>query len=221
MGFDVMFYILESPKATMHQHLAITDYSNSDNARLAEPPKCGRCGRFIGMMVWCPPFQVEIETWGNEYGDIAFGPGYDLLVSERFMTMFKRAGLTGLQGFEKVDVIRTVRHGTLKKAGNPDYYRVEVVYSRATVDLALSGIEYGSADICEECRRGGNLRRVRRLVLEKGSWTGEDVFRPRGMRGIIMTSDRFNTWFNASRINNGILVPALEFSVDYTFGTTE
>lgn len=56
------------------------------------------------MKIWLPPYCVELEPHGKELGDCVEGPGYDLLISERFAESFRAEALTGLLGFHPVGV---------------------------------------------------------------------------------------------------------------------
>jgi hypothetical protein len=51
-----------------------------------------------------------------------------------------------------------------------------------------------------------------RVVVDESTWSGEDIFYARGLSGLIITSERFAEWFDRLRVNNGVLVPSLEYS---------
>jgi hypothetical protein len=52
----------------------------------------------LGSIRWLPPYRVEIETWGEAFGDVVFGRANDLLVSERFAFLWEEARLVGIDG---------------------------------------------------------------------------------------------------------------------------
>jgi hypothetical protein len=107
-----------------------------------------------------------------------------------------------------------VRHKRFK--GNPPaYYRVSVVQSRATIDIAASGLERDPPMVCPECRQGGVVKRTRQLILEEGTWGGEDVFIARGLAGTYFTSERFRKFCAENQIKNAVLVPSEKYSFDF------
>ena len=139
-----------------------------------------------------------------------------MLVSERFKRLWGEAGLTGLEGFEKVEIVRTRSYGKTKRIKpSGDYYVVKIARSRAAVDDEASGlIRDGEGQQCKECRYRGIVKRTSRIVLEKGTWSGEDVFYPRGISSII-TSERYRDFHIANKVNNGLLIPAEVYSFDF------
>lgn len=148
-----------------------------------------------------------MECWGARYGDIVFGAGHDdFLVSARFVDVYERTGLRGLSGFEPVIVRRAIRH---KRTGieMPSYYRVDVCASRAAVDQQQSGEVWEVHPTCDECRLNGrNFKRAERIVLEEGSWSGEDIFRPRGGSQYVVTS-RFRDVCVSHEMTNVAFIP--------------
>src|SRR5262245_45670349 len=117
-----------------------TSYFGVEPVSLGDTPRCSSCGQALGALRWRPPHRVELETWGEAFGDIAFGPATDLLVSERFAFLWEQARLVGLDGFDQVEIVKIVRHARLKD-DPPRYFRVDVVRSRAAVDDSASNLE--------------------------------------------------------------------------------
>lgn len=196
--FDTEFYCLEP-----------------DN--VGEAPRCPACGQFVGMLPWLPPYRVELETWGTGYGDVAFGPGLNLLISERFKRVVEEHGLTGFEGFDCVDVVRVRRHKRWKqKLPPPPYWRVNVMRSQAAVDQIASGMEWEEgAVICPACRRGHDLQRWKRIILEEGTWEGEDIFIARGLPGTFVTSERFKRVCDEHNVTNTVFIPAEQYGYDF------
>jgi hypothetical protein len=52
---------------------AETDYEKPDDTNRGDAPTCPRCGGYVGMKVWLPPYRVELYRYGRQWGDIAFG----------------------------------------------------------------------------------------------------------------------------------------------------
>ena len=82
------------------------------------------------------------------------------------------------------------------------------------VDDRASGIDYESRWTCEECRIG-HMKRLRTLVLEPNTWSGEDVFIPRGLPGTIVTSERFKQFCDRHAFTNCLLIPAERYHFDF------
>src|SRR5207248_11182380 len=141
----------------------------------------------IGSLPVLPPRRVELGLWGRHFGDFAFHAGTDVLVSERFRDAFLRSGLTGFSGFEPAEIVKVVaRLGKIPKP-LPSYFVAVPGRSRAVIDDRASGLDYQKRWTCDECRIG-SMMRLRRLVLEPGTWSGEDVFIARGLPGSIIMS---------------------------------
>jgi hypothetical protein len=83
-----------------------------------------------------------------------------------------------------------------------------------SIDIGRSGIQYIDKPSCPECR-SGTLLAINGIVVEKGTWSGEDIFYARGLPGIIITTSRFREFFDAHGISGGILVPAEEYRIVY------
>ena len=184
-----------------------TEFDAADHPNLEDPPRCPLCGDFMGMLAWQPPYQGELVLHGEAFGDFVKIPGYEVLVSERLAEAFQAEGLTGFPGFHPVGVsrVRGKRKGS-KPVGVPRYFLVSPCYGRAAVDLARSRIRYTQPVTCPECRYGGP-EAIHGFALEPGTWQGEDVFRPRGLRGLIVVSERFARLVERHGLTNMRLTP--------------
>jgi hypothetical protein len=210
------FFILEEPKPGSPQDKAHGTRSLKEEGFSVGPaPRCPACGGFIGMLRWVPPFRVELETWGKEFGDV-MRTGDELLVSERFKKMYTEAGLTGLRGFEPVVVIKVKRHRKL--VGEPPrYYVAEVVRSETTVDVDASGKEWnGGEEPCPVCfhRKGGTFLRQKRVVIKPETWSGHDILHARGGARFV-ASMRMKEICEANGIKNAVWIPAGEYEIDF------
>jgi hypothetical protein len=158
------------------------------------------------MLTWFPPYSVVLELHGKEFGDFAFMAGSDFLVSTRLRTLYESLGLTGLSGFDPVQILK-VQSRKKRPIPPPGYYRVIVAYGGPAIDQVASGFEWIDPPNCPVCR-SGNIMRWKRLVIEEGTWHGEDVFRPRGLAGEIMVSERFKEACEQGGITNAMFTPA-------------
>ena len=174
---------------------------------LGDALECPACGSAVSMLSWLPPFRVVLELYGKEFGDFAFmGASNDFLVSQRFREIYERHGLSGLTGFDPVEVIQ-VKSRKKRRSEPPPYLRVGVNYGQTALDMTASGFEWLEPPTCPVCRTG-NIIRWKRLVIEEGTWTGEDAFRPRGLSGAIVVSERFKNICQEHQIKNAIFTPA-------------
>lgn len=208
----MLFFVLDHPKDPVDN--ALTDFLPASGWKRGEAPRCPKCGGFIGMIPELPPFRVELETWGRRFGDLVFGVGNDVLVSERFKDAFLSSGLTGFSGFLPAQVTKVIARRGRVPPSMPNYFMAAPGRSRAVVDDRASGIGYERRWTCEECRIG-HMKRLRTLVLEPGTWSGEDVFIARGLPGTIITSEPFKQFCDRHAFTNCLLVPAAQHHFDH------
>ncbi|WP_245767061.1 hypothetical protein [Stigmatella erecta] len=166
------------------------------------------------MKTWLPPFRVELELHGKDFGDFIHGPGNSLLLSERMTEAYLKQEFTGLVGFEPVDVVRIrgKRKGS-KQEALPRYHVATPCFSHAAVEVARSLLRYSEPVTCGECRSAG-LQSVHGFALDAGTWQGEDVFRARGMPGKNLVSGRFATFVAHAEFTNIQLIPIEEYVRD-------
>ena len=80
------FFVLHNPNVEAGD--AITDFVAVEGSALGEAPRCLVCGKFIGMLPLAPPVRVDVEAWGSRWGDVAFGPGDQILISAKLKKLF-------------------------------------------------------------------------------------------------------------------------------------
>jgi hypothetical protein len=216
MGFEgdrpMQVYVLDRPKAKDSD--ARTDFLDDDQSKVGPAPRCPACGSAIGSLPRLPPWRAELKLWGRRFGDLAFGPGMDVLVSARFRDAFLRSGLTGFSGFAPAEIIKVVARLRNIPMPPPSYFVAVPGKSRAAVDDRASGLDYEKRWTCKECRTG-SMMRLRRLVLEPGTWSGEDVFIARGLPGTIITSERFKKFCDTLAFTNCVLIEAAHYHFDF------
>jgi len=208
----MQFFVLQHPKDPVDD--ALTDFLPAPGSKSGDAPRCPKCGNAVGMRRSLPPIRVELETWGKRFGDVAIGTGNQVLVSERFKDAFLSAGLTGFSQFMPAEIVKIIARRGKVPTSVPTYFLTIPGRSRALVDDHASGIDYKTRWKCEECRIG-YIKRQRRVVLEPGTWSGEDVFIPRGLPGRIVTSERFKEFCDRSAFTNCRLIPAEQHHIDY------
>ena len=206
------FFLLKNPKLPGDSR--VTDFVQADGSKMGQAPRCAKCGNFIGMIPLMPPVRVEIDMWGDRFGDFAFGPGDELLVARPILEKLKAASMIGLEIVGEAEIVKISTH---QKTGEipPCYYCCRPVRSSAIVDDVKSGFVWQHAWTCDLCRLGRNLIRGRRIALISGSWSGEDIFFPRGLSGRVLVSEKFKDVVEHAEASNCVLVPAEEFSFDF------
>jgi hypothetical protein len=207
-----MFYVLQNPDPDRED--AVTDFLDVDGSPTGAAPRCEVCGKYTGLMPLVPPVRVELESWSSVWADVAFGPGTQKLISDRLKRHFAEAGLRGFVRCDPAEVVKVTRRKGGAKGPPPRYWLATVGRSRALVDAAASGLDRGDGPVCAECGTGGIIKRWRRLVIQPGTWSGEDVFIARGLPGRILTSERFKSLCDTADLNCH-LVPAEKFGFDY------
>jgi len=213
----LQFFVIER-KARGARESDRTDVMPEAGSPVGEAPRCPSCGRFIGMLKWLPPYRVEMDTWGEQFGDFAFAGGSEyFLVSDRFREIYMQSGCKGLSGFDPVEVGRITRHKKKLRNSAPKYFKVDVVRSHTAVDQAASGFEWSEgASVCPACLfpKEGVIKRWKGVVIQPEAWDGEDIFVPRGGGEIVATS-RFKKLCEANGLRNAVLIPAERYGHDY------
>jgi hypothetical protein len=203
------FFVVEKLREGHHDTEFGTDDLNTGPA-----PRCPRCGDFVGLLTWLPPYRGELELYGKDYGGLMHAPGGGLLITERFAEAFKEEGLTGLSGFHPVEIARVRRKRRGPKPGPPPRYLYVIpAYGNPALDMARSRILSKKPMKCTWCRYAGPDA-IDGLVLEEGTWKGEDVFRPRGMWGVIIVSERFMRFAERQAMSHMTLVPMEKYVWD-------
>ncbi len=210
------FFVLTQPEiGSEADRRARTEAFKSRMVNRGPAPRCPECDRLISTLTWLPPFQVELVAWGH-YGDVLLSPGCQLLVSHRFRDSYEKSGLNGIAGFEPVDIVKVKRRRKLQ--GAPPYFKVELARSQAAIDDKASESEWlGDPDLCPICRLAKNdvtFLRNRRTIIEAGTWSGEDIFIPRGSGDFLVTL-HFKEFCENNDIKNAVFVPAESFGHDY------
>lgn len=191
-----------------------TQFSKVEPVNVGEAPECPKCGGVIGLLSWLPPYRVELELYGSALGDFVKGPGFQVLISERMAEAIRAAGLTGLLGFDPVEVVRVRRkRKSAKPVDVPRYFVVSPCFGRGAVDLSRSLLRRSRQLTCPECLNPG-VDTIHGFTVEPGTWQGEDVFRVRGLTGRVVVTERFVQLVQRHGLTNMKLVPTEEYVWD-------
>ena len=192
-----------------------TKFIGTEPVNTGAAPRCPQCGDIIGMLTWLPPYRGKLELHGEDFGDFVEASGRDFLVSERLAEAFRAEGLTGLLGFHPVEVVGVRKRRKKTKAlVVPRYFAVTACLGRGALDEAHSHLRYASEPVrCPECR-SIELDSIHGFTLEPGTWQGEDVFRPRGLRGRLLVSECFAEFVKRHGFTNMKLIPTEDYVWD-------
>lgn len=191
-----------------------TKFDKVEPVNRGDAPRCSRCGDPIGLRMWLPPYRAELELHGEAPGDFVEGPGYEILVSQRMAEAFREKGLAGLLGFNPVEITRVrTKRKQASKAVVPSYFAVTPCFGRGALDEVRSRLRRSEPVKCPECRDPG-IDAIHGFTLEPGTWQGEDVFRPRGLQGCILVSERFAEFVKKYELTNMKLIPTEDYVWD-------
>jgi hypothetical protein len=189
---------------------------NVDPINYGEAPRCPSCGEWIGMKRWLPPYRVRLVegTKTPKPADIITGPGFtSFIASDRFVKEFKRAGLTGVERWEPVDI-----EGYNDYEGDPIVapavvnrpYTYALLPAPKTRAKLRKAVYKGPPPDCAVCREGRGLESYEGFVVDDASWTGADVFMTTNA-GLLVVTDRFADLCNAGEFTGVHLLPAAKF----------
>jgi len=207
------FYVVkQSPKGELERYR--TDFFYDDSVRTSDATKCTQCGNFVSMLPALPPFVVHLETWGDDFGDVAFGAS-DVLVSAHFKDAYQFSNLNGLSQFESVSIASHKNYGA-KPGTTPKYSRASPRKNATQIDVKASDVEWekGREPTCNVCL-GGIIRRWRRIIVDESTWNGDDIFYAYGIPGVLIVSKRFVEWSRPYGFRNLIFEPAIESGHDF------
>lgn len=188
-----------------------TETLETDPVIHGEAPLCVVCGAVLGRLPWRPPHRADLTLHGSTWGDFAFrnGSESEFLITERAARVFNDEHVIGLEGCDEVEIARAV--GGREP---PQYLYVAVVRSGAAVDFQRSSLTLAESG-CDQCLAIG-LDAIHGFALAEGSWTGEDIFLPRGLPGVVVATRRFVEVVNGHGLTNVRFIPTESYDWDET-----
>jgi hypothetical protein len=180
-----------------------------------EATHCPVCNKCLSSLPLLPPVRFELDLFGHYFADVAFTGGDDILISDRLRDLSIRMQLVGLHTFLPAEIvhIRSRKRKLVNKC--PRYFLASISRSRTAIDTKSSEFEWESGPECLECRQGGIIKRWSRIIIEPGTWAGEDIFYARGLSGTIIVTERFRDMYLEHGFRNGVFIPAEEFGHDF------
>ncbi len=182
-------------------------YEDDDDDEVADAVHCPVCDRPMGSLQAVPPIRVCLETHTKKFGDVAFGPGDQILVSERFKRAYEARNMRGLEAFNPAEVLKHSKKRKMADEPMPAYYHCPIVRSRAKYDQVASEFVWENPDnICEDCCYDRVLHSYERLVLIPETWEGHDIFYARGCSGPIVVTERFKQMFEDEGLTGELFI---------------
>jgi hypothetical protein len=130
------------------------------------------------------------------------------MVSAGFKAIYQAEGLAGIRHFDPpAEIVRVGRRRTGDLPPSlPSYHLVHIERLGPELDEEASGMNRTRLG-CPYCHRG-DLEGWERIVIKPESWSGEDIFYPRGISGDIVVSQRFKDVIEANQLKNVWLILA-------------
>lgn len=198
------FYVLAPGRGSD----ADTEFFKSEPIHRGDAPKCPTCGRFLGMRRWLAPRHAQVVVHREHAGDFAFASGSEFLISDAVVSAIQAEGLTGLDDVEEVQVSSTLR---AEPAQPRRYFYGEATRQGADIDPGRSDIERTSLQACGDCL-GDGIASIRGFAIDRATWSGADIFVPRGLPGVVVVSDAFRRVAETNEFSNIELVPTERFT---------
>ena len=216
------FYILKHHDWKTEKGYADTEWMTS-NSNYGDAPRCPVCNKLIGGKLWLPPYQIQLEMFTKQFGNVVLGTGgVELVVDDYFKSRYEETDLTGLELLGEAEVVKLIcRPGVRKKqlGKPPKYYVMRIKDGCAAIDQKMSEFVFqlNCEPTCDYCR-SGIVMRYSRIVIDESTWDGTDIFLARGIGAKKTTSQRFKDWWDSCNFNNCKVIPAEEEQVDFHDG---
>ncbi|MDR2171939.1 MAG: hypothetical protein LBP59_17480 [Planctomycetaceae bacterium] len=205
------FYILKKNNFLTECGHADTEWLTATR-NYGHAPQCPQCGKYYAGKEWLPPYNIELEMFTKQYGNVVMGAGGIIIVDNYFKDCFEKTNFTGLEFIGNVNIVKFLCRPCVQKKSlgdPPQYYLTKIKYGCAAMDHkeSKSVFEIGKQPTCNYCRLGGIIR-YSRIVIDENTWDGTDVFFIRGIGGTIVTSQKFKDWWDSCYFNNCKIIPS-------------
>jgi hypothetical protein len=157
----------------------------------------------------------------RKWADFIWGAGFPLLVSSRFREIYVSEGLKGITEFNgPVEIIdKNIRSPEMPVSTNPVYFLIHVPWGIGNQDDMASKVIHKIPEKirCTYCRIGVSKKTQDGVFLEKGSWDGSDIFKPRGAPVEFMVSEKFKVIVEKYQLKNAWLILSSTYRHDSEF----
>jgi hypothetical protein len=194
------FFVVEAGGAgTSHD----TTVLPAEGSSYGDAPRCEECGQPLAMRRWLPPFRVELQRRGRQWGDFAFFGLAAFLVSDAAVATLAGQDGVSLDGLEEVEVISAT------PGDSPPVYRHVEVPLGGEIDPARSRVAWSPSDEqCGGCSPG--CTGVDGFAV--ASWQGDDLFGLRNLSGIVVATQRLKEMALVASLTNLTFTPCSQFS---------
>jgi hypothetical protein len=175
-------------------------------------PRCPQCGEGTGSRTWLPPYRVALVVERGGLTDVAFAPGMDLLFSSPLLENWNAAGLRGLLGQEPVEIVKLRPKRYIEQA--PRYFHAFAGRTTTRIDEQRSGVVRRGVIYCEFCKSGSGINWIDGFAIDESTWSGDDIFVPWGLSGIIVVSDRVRELRDEHGMTGAVLIPVEQYVWD-------
>lgn len=171
--------------------------------------RCPRCGHYISSKEWLAPRKIRLTS--TKFPDrLTHWLPEPLVVSGRFCEAYRKSGLSGIERFLPITVVKVGKRATLPSAV-PDYYCARIPFiENVCIDdtrSEITGQPYGWS--CALCNPLGTTRdHVMNLALTV-SGPHPDIFQVYG-HGIVVTQC-FYDFVSAQDFKNFDLIPVEDY----------
>lgn len=177
----MIFYVLDYLGYVRAAHTCLAEFRPNGRKQYGTKfPLCPICGERIGSLEWQPPFEVILST--SKLGDLCTD-GLDILVSKRFCDAWDEYELAGL-------VLDEHQVKVLNDESLIGYYRVlKPPHTFTVLNNQESGLVEQESEICNHCHVA-TREKLERIRVNEKTWSGFDIFRPSGLYGKILVTER-------------------------------
>ena len=201
-------------------------FPNFDDHHEPFCPVCHHCLRTYPL----PPLRREIHLAKPYFGDIIVG-GPGLYFSEHAMNLYKDAGLTGIEAFRKIEILKVVTHNGVRKGKLPpcpSYYWCDLVVDGAKMDYKKSKAVFCPpvSPLCGFCmiplnHDAGTIDKYTGVYLEESTWNKNNIFLPLGIWSKVMADQVFKNWYDENNLTGIELRPSSSVNENYGFYENE
>lgn len=187
--------------------------------KFADSQKCPVCGEPVSMMKWLPPYRIRLSNKNpKKWGDFVWGAFTPVLVSHRVNEIYQKESLKGIVEFsEPFEIVQTGKMRNYEYIAEPPiYHRIEINWGGANQDDLASGLihEFPEKIMCAYCRSGVSWRKQGKVIIEVGSWKGDDFFIPRNAPVSFMITEKFKHIIEDYQLTNIWAIPAEKYGYD-------
>lgn len=167
--------------------------------------RCPQCGAYVSGAYWMPPREVVLTK--RKIPDFLYhdNSGPCFVISEDALNRIQNAGLTGIIRAEKIENVRFQRKAKVSPL-LPNYYYIELLRSKITIDHAKSKISYGystESRTCTLCRQvPATYDFFRSLSFFMDTYEGYDIFQIYELGETVFLSQRFVDFYRKSGLTN-------------------